>query len=83
MLFTLAWPLGEMQTAVGRAQDHAEAALHILDEDERLSTNPTRTRKVLNWNDRSSAPRRWPAAPPSQATQERAGQPKAGEALAG
>lgn len=49
VLFTLAWPLGEMQTAVGRAQDHAEAALHILDEDERLSMHPTRTRKVLDW----------------------------------
>ncbi|MGV3531097.1 MAG: D-alanyl-lipoteichoic acid biosynthesis protein DltD [Chthoniobacteraceae bacterium] len=48
-LVALAWPLGQIQTAVGRAQDHVEAALHILDEDERLNPNPARKKKALDW----------------------------------
>ncbi len=48
-LFALVRPFGQARTAVGRAQDHAETALHILDEEERLSAAPNRERKVLDW----------------------------------
>lgn len=50
-LYAAVWPLGRLETAIGRAQDHVEAALHILDEDERLNPTPRRGRRVLNWSD--------------------------------
>ncbi len=49
-LYGLAWPLGRMKVGVGRAQDHFETALHILDEDEQLNPNPTHGLRALNWN---------------------------------
>jgi D-alanine transfer protein len=36
---------------VSRSQDHFEAALHILDEDEKWNSNPKRGIRALNWND--------------------------------
>jgi hypothetical protein len=50
-LFAAVWPLGQLQLGVGRAQDHFSAALHILDEDERLNPTAKTGRRVLNWND--------------------------------
>lgn len=48
-IYYAAWPLGKMQNAVARLQDHFEAALHIVD----LPETPDRPRKprVLNWPD--------------------------------
>lgn len=50
-LYAAVWPLGRLQTAIGRAQDHLEAALHIVDEDERLNSPPHRDRRILNWSE--------------------------------
>ena len=50
-LFAAVWPLGQLQLGIGRAQDHFSAALHILDEDDRLNPTAKAARRVLNWND--------------------------------
>ncbi len=55
-LYWIAWPLGKLDGAIQRAQDHLEVALHILDEDDKLdkanATTPTnRPGKLLNWSD--------------------------------
>lgn len=49
-LYDAIWPLGELQNAVGRAQDHFEATLHILDEDAKLNQPARRGLRALNWN---------------------------------
>ncbi len=52
VLFGLARPFGYLTQLVDRAQDHFEAALHILDEDEKLNpTSPKRGLRALNWNE--------------------------------
>ena len=50
-LYACAWPLGRMQNLVGRAQDHFEAALHIVAEDAKLNAPERRGLRALNWND--------------------------------
>ena len=47
-LYYVALPLGCLQNAVGRAQDHFEATLHILDQPN-LAESPEKRRRVLNW----------------------------------
>ncbi|MEI9896519.1 MAG: D-alanyl-lipoteichoic acid biosynthesis protein DltD [Chthoniobacter sp.] len=52
-LYAAIWPLGQLQNAIGRAQDHFEATLHILDEDAKLNglNEPAaRGLHALNWN---------------------------------
>ena len=49
-LFTLIRPFGYLSRLVSRTQDHFEAALHILDEDEKLNPSAKRVRRALNWN---------------------------------
>ena len=44
------FPLGALQNAVGRAQDHFEAALHILDQPN-LAEEPEKKRRALNWDE--------------------------------
>ena len=55
VIYTLLRPLGWLQKAVGRAQDHFEAVLHIITEDETLHaatpTAPKRGIHPLNWAD--------------------------------
>jgi D-alanine transfer protein len=51
LLYAAIWPLGKLESAVGRTQDHFEAAVHILDEDEKLNPQTRRGLRVLNWND--------------------------------
>src|SRR5262249_19816912 len=36
-VYAAIWPLGQLENAVGRVQDHFEAALHILSEDAKLN----------------------------------------------
>src|SRR4030095_11667944 len=50
-LFAVARPLGLLQNLVGKAQDHFEAALAILDEYDELDTSPKRGLRALNWNE--------------------------------
>jgi len=50
LLYDALRPLGALNNAIGRAQDHVEATLHILDEDTTLETAPARGRRVLNWS---------------------------------
>ncbi len=50
-LFTLLRPIGALGQIIGRTQDHFEAALHILDEDERLNPETKRGLRVMNWNE--------------------------------
>jgi D-alanine transfer protein len=54
-LYALLWPLGRLQCAVGRAQDHFEAVLHIIAEDETLHASSPQASKhglhPLNWVD--------------------------------
>jgi D-alanine transfer protein len=50
-LYGLIRPLGYLAQLVSRTQDHFEAALHILDEDERLNSSPTHGRRAMNWNE--------------------------------
>jgi D-alanine transfer protein len=51
LLFALIRPFGYLNQLVGRTQDHFEAALHILDEDEKLNPTQKRGLRVMNWND--------------------------------
>ena len=51
MLYAAVVPLGKLQNAIGRGQDHLEAALHILDEDEKLNPTTKSVLRVLNWAD--------------------------------
>ena len=48
-IYYAAWPLGKMQNAVARLQDHFEAALHIVELPETLAQR--RKPRVLNWPD--------------------------------
>lgn len=50
-LYSAIAPLGKLQNAIGRGQDHLEAALHILDEDEKLNPTTKTVLRVLNWAD--------------------------------
>ena len=50
-LYAAVVPLGKLQTALGRGQDHLEAALHILEEDERLNPVTKTVLRTLNWKD--------------------------------
>ena len=50
-LYALIRPLGWLAQIVAGTQDHFEAALHILDEDERLNPNPKRGLRAMNWNE--------------------------------
>ncbi len=50
-LYAAIAPLGKLQNAIGRGQDHLEAALHILDEDEKLNPTTKTVLRVLNWAD--------------------------------
>jgi D-alanine transfer protein len=49
--YLLVRPLGAAAQLIGRTQDHFEAALHILDEDERLNPEQKRGLRALNWNE--------------------------------
>ena len=51
ILYAAVVPLGKLQNAIGRGQDHLEAALHILDEDERLNPATKSVLRALNWAD--------------------------------
>jgi D-alanine transfer protein len=51
VLYAAAWPLGKLQNAIGRVQDHFEAALHIIDEEAKLDDPERRGLRALNWND--------------------------------
>ena len=51
LLYALIRPLGTLAQLIGRTQDHFEAALHILDEDERLNPMIKRGLRALNWNE--------------------------------
>ena len=42
--------MGKIATAISRTQDHFEAALHILDEDEKLNPKRSPDCASLNWN---------------------------------
>lgn len=50
-LYAAAWPLGKLHCAVARMQDHAETAVHILEEDERLGAPAKRAARAMNWGD--------------------------------
>ena len=51
LLYAAVVPMGKLQNAIGRGQDHLEAALHILDEDEKLNPTTKSVLRVLNWAD--------------------------------
>ena len=51
MLYAAVVPLGKLQNKIGRGQDHLEAALHILDEDEKLNPTTKSVLRALNWTD--------------------------------
>ena len=50
-LYAMIWPLGQLENAIGRAQDHFEAMLHILDEDAKLNLPAKHGLRALKWND--------------------------------
>ena len=50
-LYAAVVPLGKLQNAIGRGQDHLEATLHILDEDEKLNPATKSVLRALNWAD--------------------------------
>lgn len=49
-LHALVWPLGKLENAVGRAQDHIEAGLHILNVSEANDPKPEHVHR-LNWSE--------------------------------
>lgn len=50
-IFAMLRPMGFLETSLARVQDHIEAALHIMDEDDRFSEPvPKRGLRALNWN---------------------------------
>ena len=51
--YFIVWPLGALNTAIARAQDHLEVAIHVVDEDDRLEKLSARPRLAgtVNWND--------------------------------
>lgn len=51
LLYAAIWPLGQLECAIGRTQDHFEAALHILEEDEKLNPPSRRPLQALNWKE--------------------------------
>ncbi|MEO7319636.1 MAG: D-alanyl-lipoteichoic acid biosynthesis protein DltD, partial [Chthoniobacteraceae bacterium] len=51
LLYSALVPLGKMQNVIGRGQDHFEAVLHILDEDEKLAPRTKSVLRALNWAD--------------------------------
>lgn len=50
-LFAAIRPLGYLSQLVGRTQDHFEAALLILEEEDRWNPEPKRGLRALNWNE--------------------------------
>lgn len=50
ILYAAIWPLGKMANAVGRAQDHLEAGLHIAEHIEEKNAKPHHMLK-LNWKE--------------------------------
>jgi D-alanine transfer protein len=48
-LYAAILPLGKLHSAIGRAQDHAEAALNILDREKELNPEPRRSRRIVRW----------------------------------
>lgn len=50
LLYDLLRPLGVLNNALGRAQDHFEATLHILDEEEARNAPPKRGLRAPNWS---------------------------------
>lgn len=51
VLYAAAWPLGKLQNAIGRVQDHFEAAMHIMAEESKLDDPEQRGLRALNWNE--------------------------------
>lgn len=49
-LYAAVWPLGKLENAVGRAQDHIEAGLHIAENFEEKNPKPHRI-AGLNWRE--------------------------------
>jgi D-alanine transfer protein len=49
-LYGAIWPLGRLTNAVGRAQDHIEAGLHIAESNEKADPKPARILR-LNWKE--------------------------------
>lgn len=49
-LYDMIWPLGRLENAVGRIQDHFEATLHVLDEEAKLQVPERRGIRAVNWN---------------------------------
>jgi len=50
LLYAAVWPLGKVANAVGRAQDHIEAGLHIAESNEKAAPEPARI-PGLNWTE--------------------------------
>ncbi len=50
-LYAAIVPLGKLANTIGRGQDHLEAALHILDQDEKLNPATKSVLRALNWKD--------------------------------
>ena len=75
-MYAAVWPLGRLQTAIGRAQDHLEAALHIVEEDESLNASPHRGRRILNWSDLLKRTAQVASAPAIQAKRNEAAKVK-------
>ncbi len=50
VLYAAIWPLGKLENAVGRAQDHIEAGLHIAENLEEKNAKPHRI-AGLNWKE--------------------------------
>ena len=50
-LYAAIWPLGQLENAIGRTQDHFEAMLHVLDEDAKLNEPAKQGLRALKWND--------------------------------
>lgn len=50
-LYALIWPFGRLQSAVRRAQDHVESALHISEMDEQVNPEPRHGLRGLKWGE--------------------------------
>lgn len=81
-LYTAIRPLGYAAQCVGRAQDHFETALHILDEDEKLNATPRRGIRALNWNEVLKRAAQFANATAVQAKQNEVVRRKAGKSRA-
>jgi D-alanine transfer protein len=49
-LYAAVWPLGCLHKAISRGQDHVEAVLHIVENNEKFDAVGVRHDRVLNWN---------------------------------